>query len=83
MGTLAPIHASISKVADVLEGLELNMVEMSTLDMLGVDLANAANEAHGPSFVTIAALAWLQARRTTHPDITWEDAEPLLLIAVI
>jgi hypothetical protein len=33
--------------------------------------------------VTIVALVWLQARRTTHPGISWEDAEPLILLSPI
>lgn len=77
----APIRARISTIADVLDDLELDVAEMRTLDELGVDLGEEPAPS-GPSLLTVAVLAWLQARRSTHPGISWEDAEPIILVAL-
>lgn len=77
----APIRARVSTVANVLDDLELDVTEMSALDALGLDLAEQA-KASSPSLLTVAALAWLQARRSTHPGISWEDAESLITVAL-
>ena len=81
MDTLAPpttpIVTRISTAADVLDGLVLEDVEKVTLFELGVDFRGGA-----VGIAEFAALAWLQARRTSHPGISWVDAEPLILIAL-
>lgn len=79
MSNSEPIRARVSTVGDVLDGLELDVEEMQTLDALHVDLSVPES---GPAFTTVAALAWLQARRSTHPGISWDEAEPLILIAL-
>lgn len=77
-----PILARVSTVGDVLDGLKLDADEVATFITYGINLA--APEPDGvPSLVTIVALVWLQARRTTHPGISWEDAEPLILLSPI
>lgn len=82
--TFAPptplIQASVTTVGAVLEGLALDSDEVATLLMLDADLRSDPQS--GPSFLTVAVLAWLQARRTTHPGISWEDAEPLIRLAL-
>lgn len=82
---VVPIRVVVSSVGDVLDGLEMDVDEASTIDSLGIDFTNIGNqmsEGGGPSLLLVAALGWLQARRTTHPGISWEDAEPLIKLTL-
>jgi len=82
---LTPILVAVTSVGDVLDGLELDVDEASTLDSLGIDFARIGEQMSaggGPSLLLVAALGWLQARRATHPGISWEDAEPLIRLSL-
>jgi hypothetical protein len=83
---LTPILVPVTSAGDVLDGLELDVTEASTLDSLGIDFARIGEQMSaggGPSLLLVAALGWLHARRSTHPGITWEIAEPLIKISLV